>query len=274
MTTLVTSGDLRALIENYVSGYPEAAGLKKIWRTPLLVTATADDRFDILPEIAADDHVLPKDLLPTGRSVVVFFVPFIKDLVRENHKGTIPCRNWGLAYEATNTLINSLCEKIKDFLEHAGYHSALVPATHNFDHAKLMARWSHKHLGYVAGLGRFGVNAQFITPSGCAGRMGSLVTEADLGDSPLVSEKELCLHKKGYKCLACVKRCPVGAVSAKTGIDRKKCWARLNSNLHDTDELAGLGQTTHVCGKCQVWVPCSLKIPEASSEVFSQAGSL
>jgi len=263
MTTLVTSGDLRALIEKYAADYPKNTGEENLWRPPLAVTAKADERFDILPDIAADDHALPKDLLPTAKSVAVFFVPFIKDLAKKNHKGDIPSRHWGMAYEATNRLINSLCDKIKRFLEDAGYQSALVPATHNFDHKKLMARWSHKHLGYVAGLGRFGVNAQFITPSGCAGRLGSLVTEADLGDSPLVTEKELCLYKNGHKCLVCVKRCPVGAVSSETGIDRKKCWARLKSNLGETKELAGLEQTTHVCGKCQVIVPCSFKIPKA-----------
>ena len=263
MSTSVTCQDLRALIEKYVSDYPEAMGQKNFWRSPLAVTAKADERFDILPDIAASDHALPKDLLITGKSVIVFFVPFVKELAKENHKGEFPCRNWGLAYEATNKLINSLCEQIKLYLEAAGYTSTLVPATHNFDHKKLMARWSHKHLGYLAGLGRFGVNAQFITPSGCAGRLGSLVTEADLGDNPLVTEKELCLHKNGHKCLVCVKRCPVGAVSAETGIDRKKCWARLKSNLHETKELANLKENSHVCGKCQVLVPCSLKVPKA-----------
>jgi len=261
MTTPVTSSNLRVLVEKYVADYSRVTERKNFWRPPLAVTAKADERFDILPEIAADDHALPKDLLATARSVIVFFVPFTKDLARENHKGKIPCRNWGVAYESTNALINSLCEHIKLFLEDAGYQSALVPATHNFDHKQLMARWSHKHLGYVAGLGRFGINAQFITPSGCAGRLGSLVTEADFGDSPLVKEKELCLHKNGHKCLVCVKRCPVGAVSSETGIDRKKCWARLKSNLHETQELAGLEQTSHVCGKCQVVVPCSFEIP-------------
>ncbi len=271
-TTPVTHGDLKSFIENYVRVYPETAKEKNLWRTPILATAKADERFDILPKIAADDHSLPKELLPTGKSVAVFFVPFVEDLARENHEGKIPCRNWGLAYEATNDLINSLCSEIREFLKKAGYESALVPATHNFDPIKLMARWSHKHLGYIAGLGRFGVNAQFITPSGCAGRLGSLVTEANLGDHPLVSENELCLHKNGQKCLDCVRRCPVGAVSEKKGIDRKKCWKRLQSNLHETKELAGLQQTTDVCGKCQVLVPCSLGIP--TTEIKKEMDSL
>lgn len=258
----VSHDDLKIFIEGYVRDYPAASKQKNLWRTPLLATARADERFDILPKIAAPDHCLPKDLLPTCKSVIVMFVPFIEKLARENHEGEIPCRNWGLAYEATNHLINSLCTEIRNFFKQAGYESALVPATHNFDPVKLMARWSHKHLGYIAELGRFGVNAQFITPSGCAGRLGSLVTEADLGDHPLVSEKELCLYKNGHKCLACARRCPVGAVSPKKGIDRQKCWARLKSNLHETKELSGLQPTTHVCGKCQVLVPCSLSIPK------------
>jgi epoxyqueuosine reductase QueG len=262
MNTTITSKDLRVFIENYIAHYPASTGEKNIWRSPLLVTAKADHRFDILPEIAADNHSLPKDLLATGKAVIVLFVPFTKEFAKENHKGDIPCRNWGRAYETTNNLINKLTGQIKLFLEDAGYNSALVPATHNFDHKKLMARWSHKHLGYIAGLGRFGVNAQFITPKGCAGRLGSLVTQADLGDSPLVKQKELCLHKNGHKCLVCVRRCPVEAVSEKTGIDRKKCWSRLKSNINETQELAGLNETTHVCGKCQVVVPCSFKVPK------------
>jgi epoxyqueuosine reductase len=255
--------DLRSLIERYTADYPQQNNEKNIWRTPLVATARADQRFDVLPQIASPDHVLPKDLLPNGKTVVVFFVPFVKDLAKENHSDPVPCRNWGYAYEATNRLINNLCKEIQSHFKTLGFVSALVPATHNFDHEKLMARWSHKHLGYIAGLGRFGVNAQFITLSGCAGRLGSLVTEADLGDSPLViDDKELCIHKNGGKCLVCVERCPVGAVSADSGINRKLCWERLKSNLKETDQLNGLQENTHVCGKCQVLVPCSLKAPK------------
>ncbi|MCP4687723.1 MAG: epoxyqueuosine reductase [Desulfobacterales bacterium] len=260
MSNSENPNDLRILLEEYVAAHPKKTGERAIWRKPLLASAKADDRFDILPRIAAEDHLLPRDLLASAKSVVVFFIPFIKELAVENHKGEFPCRGWGLAYESTNRLINSACEHIRDDLEKRGGKVALTPATHNFDPARLVARWSHKHLGYLSGLGRFGVNAQFITPAGCAGRMGSLVTDAEFGDSPLVGEKELCLHKNGHKCLVCVKRCPVGAVS-ESGIDRKRCWDRLNSNIAGVEALAGLENSTHVCGKCQVLAPCSLKAP-------------
>ena len=180
-------------------------------------------------------------------------------------KGIFPAATGGLAYEAANRLINRASEYLQAFFEERGYQAALTPATHNFNEVDLVARWSHKHLGYLAGLGRFGVNAQLITPSGCAGRMGSLVTAADLGDAPLVSEPELCLYKNGRKCLMCVKRCPVEAVST-AGIDRRLCWERLKSNLTDVKALAGLDSETHVCAKCQVLVPCSLKVPPLAKE--------
>jgi epoxyqueuosine reductase QueG len=261
MKETITAADIRTIIETYVREYPNPQGILNIWRKPLVSFASVDHRFGILPKIAAPDHALPEDLLPNGRTVIVFFIPFTRALANENHFGETPCRNWGLAYQQTNALINLLCGHIQKVLENAGYASALVPATHNFDQETLMARWSHKHLGYISGLGRFGVNAQFITLSGCAGRLGSLVTAADLGNHPLVKEKELCLHKTGQECLVCVKRCPVGAVSEKIGIDRHKCWARLKENLKTLEALQGMDTSTHVCGKCQVLLPCSLNAP-------------
>ena len=157
MIKSATPNDLRRLMVDYATAYPDEFGERNIWRKPLLETAKVDGRFDILPQIAADDHFLPPDLLPSAKSVVVFFVPFVKELVLENNKSEIPCRNWGLAYESTNRLINNLCKHIRHYLEDQGYDVELTPATHNFDPVKLTSRWSHKHLGYLAGLGRFGV---------------------------------------------------------------------------------------------------------------------
>ena len=69
MNKSVTPNDLRILIEDYTTAYPEKTGEKYMWRKPLLATAKADNRFDILPQIAAEDHVLPRDLLSSAESV-------------------------------------------------------------------------------------------------------------------------------------------------------------------------------------------------------------
>ena len=257
MVSNVNIEDLRSLVNKEVTAYPSESGANPWWRNPLLVTATADERFDCLSNIAAKEHVLPKDLLASAKTVIVFFLPFVKALQEENSQGKFPCRSWGVAYEQTNALITHLSEQIRGFLSEHGYASALTPATHNFDPIKLMSKWSHKHLAHIAGLGRFGVNCQLITPSRCAGRLGSLVTEADLGNHPLVKVRELCLHKKGEPCLECLERCPVQALNEE-GIDRMRCYARLQFNLNRIEALSGLQGTTHVCGKCVVDLPCSM----------------
>jgi len=227
-----------------------------------LATARADERFEILPQIAASNHWLPKDLIPSVRTVIVIFIPFIEELVKENHPGKYPCPNWGIAYEVTNQLIENACRYLHDILNEHDFDAVLTPTT---DEEMFLARWSHKHLGHLAGLGRFGINAQLITPSGCSGRMGSLVTDADIGDHALVKKEELCLHKVGRECLQCVARCPVKAVGIE-GIDHQRCNKRLKFNRDHRISLH-LGERSHGCGKCQVNLPCSLRDPTAEEMI-------
>ena len=91
-------------------------------------------------------------------------------------------------------------------------------------------------------------------------RMGSLVTNLDLGDHPLITADELCLVKAGKKCGKCIKACPIDALSEE-GMDRPACYARLRENYHLLMEPDGLSDTTDVCAKCQVGMPCSMKSP-------------
>ena len=262
MGSEITIDDLRKFIEKFVGDEPEHLGTDGWWQTPLLAAAPVDERFDQLPQIAADDHLLPRDLLPTAKSVVVFYLPFKKELVKANKPGEHPCRKWGVAYVQTNDLIGRLSQALGDHLEERGYKSGLTPATHNFDDVKLMARWSHKHLAHLVNLGRFGVNHLMITPVGCTGRLGSLVTEAELGDHPLIDAKEACLLKAGKECGKCIKACPVDALS-EDGFDRRSCWDRLNDNWRTLDYFSDLPDDTNVCGKCAALGPCSFKNPVA-----------
>jgi len=89
---------------DWVDAYPTRKGISAWWRAPLLVSATIDKRFKVLPEIAAPNHLLPNDLLQTARSVIVFFLPFKRALVAEKSHGKFPVRNWSLAYNDTNIL--------------------------------------------------------------------------------------------------------------------------------------------------------------------------
>ena len=111
----ITIEQLRMLAEKFVAAEPARMGIEGFWQTPLLVSALIDERFDILPQITFNEHLHPRELLSTAKSVVVFFIPFKCELVKENKKGDRPCRNWGLAYVQTNDLINRLSQAIEEF---------------------------------------------------------------------------------------------------------------------------------------------------------------
>ena len=253
---------LRKFAEQFVADEPGRLQTHSWWQKPLLVTAIIDARFERLRQIAADNHLHPYDLLSKAKTVIVFFIPFKRELVKENKVGDRPCRNWGVAYVQTNDLIDRLSRAIGNMLAAQGFKSELTPATHNFDEARLMARWSHKHLGYLAGMGRFGVHNMLITPRGCAGRLGSLVTEADIGDHPLMVTDEACLLRAGKDCGKCMPACPVEALS-EHDFDPRGCWSRLNENQATLNYFDDLPESTDVCGKCAAMMPCSFVNPVA-----------
>lgn len=255
---------LRDFAQDFVAAEPQRIKAEGWWQPPLLVSAPVDARFARLAQIAAEDHLHPYDLLADAHTVIVFFIPFVKKLVKGNKAGNRPTRDWGVSYVETNDLIDRLSRALENLLRQWGYQSGLTPATHNFDEVKLMARWSHKHLGYLAGLGRFGVHNLLITPAGCAGRLGSLVTNAYIGDHPLMRSEHACLVKAGKECGKCIQACPVDAL-AEDGFERRDCWDRLNENRRDLFYFNDLPESTHVCGKCAALTPCSFNNPVKDS---------
>jgi hypothetical protein len=55
-------------------------------------------------------------------------------------------------------------------LEDRNYRVTTTPATHNFDAKRLISNWSHRHAGYIAGSGKFGLNNMITTERGCCGK--------------------------------------------------------------------------------------------------------
>jgi epoxyqueuosine reductase len=227
-----------------------------LYRSPLVGFAAADNPgFKKLRGVAGEGHLLPQDLLPGGRSVVAFFLPFSKELVRLHRQHPFVSREWAVAYIETNQLISFICERLGEELRKVGVESAWQQPTHNFDKVSLSALWSHKHVAYLCGLGTFGLHSMLITKSGCAGRIGSLVVTAELPENPL-PEEEYCLNRRGRECDYCIKVCPSGAMD-QAGVNKQECYRYL---LEVNDYYRELG-LCDVCGKCATG-PCALVAPD------------
>jgi epoxyqueuosine reductase QueG len=246
----------------FMKNYSEQTSIKTRWKKPLVGFASANDPLFLkLKEIVSPNHALPQDLLPTCKTAVVYFIPF-EDIIEESNakEELFPSLSWAVAYIETNHLIKDLGIHIKNLFESAGYQSMSTQATHNYSQEILLSDWSHRHVGYIAGLGRFGLNRWLITKSGCCGRMGSLVTEAFLSPTPRPT-KEFCLHFAGYECSVCVDKCNFGALFLDR-FDRHACNRQLLKNDAYFSDL----ETSDVCGKCGCGLPCSTTNPVARKE--------
>lgn len=247
--------NLEKLVIEYVAAYSKMAETETTWRQPIFGTADAKNiEFLTLKKSVRETHVLPTDLLASAESIIAYFLPFDESVAKSNVEGYYASREWALAYIETNTLIADLNTYIIKHLQSLGYQATAIPATHNFDEVTLMSDWSHRHVAAFAGIGKFGLNNMLITESGCAGRIGTIITSLSLEPSQ-VSDEEKCLYYKNATCGVCVKKCPKDAF--EKGYDRSKCYELLleNDAYHDALGLVD------VCGKCCVALPCTYKNP-------------
>ena len=225
------------------------------YRAPLVGFADAHDpRFRELRRVADLNHLMPQDLLPGAQSVISFFVPFGPGVVKANAGDREEvAREWALAYVETNELITRTAGHLVKLLSQHSVRAASEPPTDSFDPVKLVSQWSHKSVAVIAGLGSFGLHHMVITDAGCAGRFGSVVTDAPL-PSTSSGHKERCLYFYDGSCRSCITRCPVGALNELKGIDKQRCWSRC---LEVAEFFSHLG-SCEVCGKCAIG-PCAFQ---------------
>ena len=220
------------------------------YRTPLIGYADADDPvFNNLKQVAHQGHLLPRDLLPQARTVIAFFLPFDLELVRINRRHSYVSREWVQAYVYTNALISEICRDIAAIMAEQRFEAIYDQPTHNFDEEELLSPWSHKHVAFACGLGSFGTNTMLITERGCAGRFGSLVTDAEI--RPVSSKKEL-FHPKCENCTYCIRVCPASALNER-GLEKAACYRYL---LEVNDFYNDL-PLSDACGKCANG-PCAI----------------
>jgi epoxyqueuosine reductase QueG len=126
-----------------------------------------------------------------------------------------------------------------------------------------LSSWSERHIAYAAGLGTFSLNDAMITEKGIAVKFVSIVTDMKLQPDVRTakSHTENCLYLSNGTCGACIKRCPVGAIS-KEGHDQMKCYAYVYGEASKQRAIAaGASAQGSGCGLCQSGVPCEYKNP-------------
>ena len=212
-------------ISAFVKAYERRPGTATRWGDPLVGFCDANsDLVQGLKQSVAPDPLMPSDLLPDATMVVVYFLPFTRELAETNRSGTAASPDWARAYAETNALFAELNDHL----------AALIH--------------SHGGRAVLAGLGTFGMNNMLLTASGCCGRVSSFAADIPvIPDKPL--SEEFCLYKRSGKCGKCISRCPSGALSPE-GFDRERCFAVCMEN-----EVRYPG--CDVCGKCVTGVPCS-----------------
>lgn len=258
---------IREWICNYVKEYEKQEEIGTSWGDPLVGFADAAHPYiRRLKEIVAPSHELPEDVLVDAATVIVYYVPFTRELAETNRTGTeYASAEWARAYEETNQMFRQLNEYLIQRLSAYGCKAGISSKTATFDQKRLKSDWSYRHFAYAAGLGTFGLNNMLITRRGCCGRYNTLVTNLQLEPDQPVKE-EYCLYKKNGSCAVCVRHCPAGALT-KEGYDRHLCYELLmkNAQVHtgygtsymNENGTASNSTGSDVCGKCVTQSPCA-----------------
>lgn len=250
-----------SMIHAFVESYPETHSTETTWRKPVIGFADArDPKFQMLKQVIGPNHAMPQELLPNAQSVIVFFLPFSKEVVKSNIPDEESSRAWDIANIETNQMIVELNRCLHDFIVQQGFHSSLLPPTYNYDSERLVSAWSHKSAAYIAGIGKFGLHHLLITEQGCCGRIGSVITDMKLEPTGF-QEEEYCVYQRTGKCKACITRCPSHGLEVYANdvvYDRYQC----NEQIYDKVVPVYAIGTGDACGKCMCGVPCSFRIPK------------
>lgn len=234
---------LEEAVSNDFFSYAREEGISDIFETPVLGYAKADDlRFSRLVKAGLTMH--PKEIYRPGNTVIINFLPFSDDYIKNNYV---------LAYEKailTSAHINGFIQKT---LVDMGREVSITGMPGDWDEDIYGPEWSHKFAAYIAGMGQFGAGGCIKTEAGYYGRFNSVITELSIEPtSPPVDNENIIDHIcknslfKGDlditvsgELISC---CPAGAID-KDGINREKCqnYCRtLGQSAPDPD----------ACGKC------------------------
>ena len=266
LAQLVTEHPDNAIQASYALN-PTLVGMP-FYDAPLLGCAAAEDplflQFQTDPVIIGPMFRLPEQWLPGAKSVISFFLPFTEEIRNSNLDNLRePSESWLHGRAEGQDFLMEVCEQLAHWLREEGYE-AVIPAGHpdfrtNRDPDRLTlgqpmftSSWSERHVAFAAGLGTFSLTKHLITEKGVCGRFGSVITTAQF--TPTIRQ-----YTEPYEyctfCGACTRRCPVNAIHVDTGKDMVTCASFMDINK-------ATYAPRHGCGKCQLDLPCTTRIPK------------
>lgn len=252
------------------------------YEEPIIKFADADDAlFGEYKKIIGEHHFTPKEAFELsfgegsykGGTVISVVLP-VNEKTRKSNRSqkVLASKEWALSRTfGDEVFIRGFVKYLENYLNEMGYRTI---APYFSEWFKILrnasgptSNWSERHIAYAAGLGTFSINDGFITEKGIAVKLISVVTELKLTPDARAAKNhtENCLLCSKGICGACIKRCPVSAIS-KEGHDKIKCFKYVygpeSSKLaeaYGASPKAGSG-----CGLCQTGVPCEGKNPTRS----------
>lgn len=210
--------------------------------------------FDMFFTRGMSEH--PKKILKAGYTIVMYFLPYSEDTVKENFESREKGEKWTKAFYDTMWLSMRINANIRQVFEDVGRLTSLMNSPTEWDEKRFNEGWSHKLAAYAAGMGEIGPAGCFRTPDGRFGRVGGIITDGMYADDFEVLDNEQLealyqqlisnSHFKEGKNVVCsdemIAACPGGAIT-KDGIDRAKCQEHCKT-------INAYTPSPDVCGKC------------------------
>jgi epoxyqueuosine reductase QueG len=248
------------------------------WEQPLFGYARGDDSLferlknDIGPfywtPLEAFEQIYPASGATAEElSVISYILPQTAATRRDQQlEITLPAERWARSRFHGEAFNCALRLHLAGQLTSAGYPAMAPERASSFDYRQsdrfgLASNWSERHTAWVAGLGTFGLSDGLITRVGKAVRFGSVVVRMALEATPrpYSGHQDWCLWYARGTCGACIKRCPIDAIT-EAGHDKPKCFHYIRKvTAPYVQEKYGTGATP--CGLCQVKIPCEDRTP-------------
>lgn len=250
-----------------------------MFEMPLIGIAAGDDPYyDFLKEHIGDFHWTPAEAFakkygsapdPSKLRVVSLVFPQTEETKElQNKQIKTPCDNWYISRGEWENLMHEFGDKLEAQLYDIGISSVFIDNlselsamhSHNLGDA---SNWSHRHAAFSAGMGTFGLSDGFISERGMAVRLATIIVEADFEITPKgdIGPYDWCLYYKSGICGACIRRCPIRAITEK-GHDKIACSRYKDTKCAENwPEHIDSSNYKTPCGLCQTKVPCANKRP-------------